>query len=88
PSSFKSTTEFLAVFFPSLTAMVGFWATLSLNMPDFTRYGKSQREQTIGQIVALPTAMTVFSAMGVLITSAALVIYPTVASSVLWDPVQ
>ncbi len=87
-SSFKTTHEFFATFFPSLTAMVGFWATLSLNMPDFTRYGKSQREQTIGQVVALPTAMTVFSAMGILITSAALVIYPNVPSSVLWDPVQ
>jgi len=88
PSSFKTMNDFLATFFPSLTAMVGFWATLSLNMPDFTRYGKSQREQLVGQIVALPTAMTVFSAMGILITSAALVIYPDVSVSVLWDPVQ
>ena len=87
-SSFKTPQEFLATFFPSLTAMVGFWATLSLNMPDFTRYGKSQREQTIGQLVALPTAMTVFSAMGIMITSAALVIYPQVPADILWDPVQ
>ncbi|HEY9685287.1 MAG TPA: NCS1 family nucleobase:cation symporter-1 [Oculatellaceae cyanobacterium] len=88
PSSFKSTSEFFVTFFPSLTAMVGFWATLSLNMPDFTRFGKSQREQTVGQVVALPSAMTVFSAMGILITSSALVIYPDVPASVLWDPVQ
>ncbi len=88
PSSFTSMSSFWRTFFPSLTAMVGFWATLSLNMPDFTRYGKSQREQTIGQIVALPTAMTVFSAMGVFITSSALVIYPNLPTSVLWDPVQ
>jgi NCS1 family nucleobase:cation symporter-1 len=88
PSSFKTAHEFFSTFFPSLTAMVGFWATLSLNMPDFTRYGKSQREQTVGQVVALPSAMTAFSAMGILITSAALVIYPDVPVSVLWDPVQ
>ena len=62
--------EFWPVFVPSLTAMIGFWATLSLNMPDFTRFGRSQREQMVGQVVALPTTMFVFAAMGVLITSA------------------
>ena len=76
---YNTVQEFLPVFFPSLTAMIGFWATLSLNMPDFTRFGRSQRDQTIGQAVALPVAMTVFSAMGVLITSAA---------QELWDPVR
>src|SRR5207248_4040983 len=50
-------------------------ATLSLNMPDFTRFGRSQREQAWGQVVALPTTMTVFSAMGIVITSAANEIY-------------
>lgn len=80
--------QFLPVFFPSLTAMIGFWATLSLNMPDFTRFGRSQRDQTIGQSVALPIAMTVFSAMGVLITSAAIVIYPDAPAKELWDPVK
>ena len=53
--------------------MIGFWATLSLNMPDFTRFGTSQRDQVVGQVVALPTTMTVFAAMGVLITSATVV---------------
>ena len=61
--------EFLPVFVPSLTAMIGFWATLSLNMPDFTRFGRSQREQMLGQVVALPTTMSVFAAMGVMITT-------------------
>ncbi|HEX4947910.1 MAG TPA: cytosine permease, partial [Blastocatellia bacterium] len=61
---FQTFAEFWPVFIPSLTAMIGFWATLSLNMPDFTRFGRSQREQTIGQVVALPTTMTVFAAMG------------------------
>src|SRR5438477_55483 len=77
-----------AVFVPSLTAMIGFWATLSLNMPDFTRFGRSQREQAIGQTVALPTTMTVFAAMGVIITSAAVIIYPNLPMSDLWDPVK
>jgi NCS1 family nucleobase:cation symporter-1 len=68
--------------------MIGFWATLSLNMPDFTRFGRSQREQVIGQTVALPTTMTVFAAMGVIITSAAVIIYPNAPMSELWDPVR
>lgn len=75
---------FLQVFIPSLTGMIGFWATLSLNMPDFTRYGRSQREQTIGQVVALPTTMTAFAAMGVIITSATQVIYGVA----IWDPMD
>ena len=66
---------FIEVFIPSLTATIGFWSTLSLNMPDFTRYGRSQREQVVGQVVALPTTMTVFAAMGIIITSATVVIY-------------
>ena len=58
------------MFVPALTAMIGFWSTLSLNMPDFTRFGRSQKEQMVGQMVALPTTMTVFAAMGIVITSA------------------
>lgn len=81
---FKTMGEFLPVFIPSLTAMIGFWATLSLNMPDFTRYGKSQKEQTIGQVIALPSTMTIFSAMGILITSASAIIY----GEAIWDPVD
>ena len=66
----------------ALTGMVGFWATLSLNMPDFTRYGRSQREQMLGQAVALPTTMLGFSAMAVIITSATAVIF----GRVIWKP--
>src|SRR4030095_9230166 len=73
---FQTLAEFWPIFIPSLTAMIGFWATLSLNMPDFTRFGRSQREQAVGQVVALPTTMTIFAAMGVMITSAAIIIYP------------
>ncbi|MBC7543587.1 MAG: NCS1 family nucleobase:cation symporter-1 [Candidatus Sericytochromatia bacterium] len=83
PGKFHTWAEFAPVFWPSLTAMVGFWATLSLNMPDFTRFGRSQREQVIGQVVALPTTMTVFAAMGVAITSASAIIY----GEAIWDPV-
>ena len=75
---------FWKAFFPALTAMVGYWATLSLNMPDFTRFGRSQRQQAFGQIVALPTTMTVFAGMGVVITSATAIIY----GQAVWDPVQ
>ncbi|HVR41772.1 MAG TPA: NCS1 family nucleobase:cation symporter-1 [Thermoanaerobaculia bacterium] len=88
PGALNTWAKFRPVFIPSLTAMIGFWATLSLNMPDFTRFGRSQREQVIGQTVALPTTMTVFAAMGVIITSAAAVIYPNSPMSELWDPVK
>jgi NCS1 family nucleobase:cation symporter-1 len=87
-SKFHSIREFWPIFIPSLTGMIGFWATLSLNMPDFTRFGHSQREQAIGQIVALPTTMTVFATMGVMITSAAVVIYPHMKADELWDPMK
>jgi NCS1 family nucleobase:cation symporter-1 len=66
---------FFAVFVPSLTATIGFWSTLSLNMPDFTRFGRSQREQATGQSIALPSTMTVFAGMGIVITSATVIIY-------------
>src|SRR5256885_1020371 len=85
---YHSWSEFKPIFIPSLTAMIGFWATLSLNMPDFTRFGRSQKEQAVGQTVALPTTMTLFAAMGVIITSAAAIIYPHSPMSDLWDPVK
>jgi NCS1 family nucleobase:cation symporter-1 len=81
---FPTFASFWPIFVPSVTAMIGFWATLSLNMPDFTRFGRSQREQAVGQVVALPTTMTVFAAMGVIITSASAEIY----GSPIWDPVE
>jgi NCS1 family nucleobase:cation symporter-1 len=84
PGKFPTLESFLPVFWPSLTAMIGFWATLSLNMPDFTRFGRSQKEQAIGQTVALPTTMFVFAAMGVLVTSAPAIIY----GEPIWDPIK
>ncbi|MGB2751051.1 MAG: NCS1 family nucleobase:cation symporter-1 [Pyrinomonadaceae bacterium] len=88
PGKFHTFGEFWPVFIPSLTAMIGFWATLSLNMPDFTRFGKSQKEQAVGQVVALPTTMVVFAAMGILITSAAVVVFPQMNPADAWDPVK
>lgn len=67
-----------------LTAMVGFWATLSLNIPDFSRYAKSQRDQIIGQAVALPTTMAFYSFVGIVVTGATVVIF----GEAIWDPVQ
>src|SRR6195256_687223 len=84
PGKLHTFAEFFPVFVPSLTAMIGFWATLSLNMPDFTRFGRSQKEQIVGQVVALPTTMSVFAAMGVMITSATVIIY----GQAIWDPIQ
>jgi len=84
PGKFPTMAAFWPVFWPSLTAMIGFWATLSLNMPDFTRFGRSQREQVVGQAVALPTTMFAFAAMGVLITSASAILY----GEPIWDPVK
>ena len=75
PSRFTSTSEFMAYFFPALTGMVGFWATLSLNIPDFTRYAKSQQAQVKGQMYGLPPSMTFFAFVGVVVTSATAIIY-------------
>jgi NCS1 family nucleobase:cation symporter-1 len=65
----------MSVMIPALTGTIAFWSTLSLNMPDFTRFGRSQREQAVGQTVALPSTMTVFAAMGIMITSATALVY-------------
>lgn len=84
PGKLNSLASFLPVFIPSLTAMVGYWATLSLNMPDFTRFGRGQREQIVGQVAALPTTMSLFAMMGVMITSATVIIY----GETIWDPIK
>jgi NCS1 family nucleobase:cation symporter-1 len=84
PSRFNSFPEFLRFLIPALNATVGFWATVSLNIPDFSRFARSQRAQAIGQALALPTTMTLYSLVGVLVTSATVVIYGTA----IWDPVQ
>jgi NCS1 family nucleobase:cation symporter-1 len=75
--------QFWPFFFASLTANVGYWATLSLNIPDFSRYAHSQRDQVLGQALGLPTTMALFSFIGVAVTSATAVIY----GDTIWDPV-
>jgi nucleobase:cation symporter-1, NCS1 family len=75
---------FWATFWPSLTAMVGFWATLALNIPDFTRFAKTQRDQIIGQAIGLPIPMGLLALMSVIVTSATVVIY----GKAIWDPVD
>jgi len=82
-SKFESPAEFWNLFWPSLTAMVGFWATLTLNISDFTRYAKSQRAQVIGQLSGLPSTMTLFAFIGVAVTSATIIIF----GEAIWDPV-
>ncbi len=76
--------QFWAVFFPGLTAMVGFWATLSLNIPDFTRYCATQKDQILGQALGLPPTMALFSFIGVAVTSATVVIF----GEPIWNPVD
>ena len=83
PSKFQTTGEFWQFFIPSLTGMVGFWATVSLNIPDFTRYAKSQRAQIVGQAIGLPPTMALFSFIGIAVTSATVVIF----GEAIWDPV-
>jgi NCS1 family nucleobase:cation symporter-1 len=73
--SFEGSETLSVVFVSSLTGTIAFWSTLSLNMPDFTRFGRSQRQQAIGQAIALPSTMTVFAAMAITITSATAVIF-------------
>ncbi len=71
----KQQGNFWTIFPGSLTASVGYWATLSLNIPDFTRYARSQRSQMLGQAIGLPLTMTAFAFIGVAVTSATLLIY-------------
>lgn len=84
PSKFQSFSEFFRFFVPSLTGVVGFWATVSLNIPDFTRYARSQKDQMVGQALGLPATMTFYSFIGIAVTSATLIIF----GEALWDPVK
>ncbi|WP_027416703.1 NCS1 family nucleobase:cation symporter-1 [Aneurinibacillus terranovensis] len=84
PSKFTSTGQFIKVFFPALTGVIAFWATMALNIPDFCRYAKSQKSQMTAQSFSLPLTMGVFSFIGIAVTSATIVIF----GQALWDPVQ
>jgi NCS1 family nucleobase:cation symporter-1 len=84
PSHFTNSADFLKFLVPALNGTVGFWATVSLNIPDFTRFARNQREQIIGQALALPATMTLYAFIGIAVTSATVVIYGKAIS----DPVQ
>src|SRR5205823_9852470 len=76
--------QFFVFFVPALTGMIGFWATLSLNIPDFSRYACSQRDQVVGQALGLPLTMALYSFIGVAVTSGTTIIY----GAPIWDPVD
>ena len=80
----QARTPFWTLFPAALTANVGYWATLSLNIPDFTRYAQSQRSQALGQALGLPTTMTAFAFIGVAVTSATIVVF----GEAIWDPIR
>jgi nucleobase:cation symporter-1, NCS1 family len=83
PSSRPAPANIWPVFGAGLTAMVGFWATLSLNIPDFSRYARSQRDQVVGQTLGLPLTMAFYSFIGIAVTSATIVVF----GEAIWDPV-
>ncbi len=83
PSKFQTFGEFFRFFIPSLTGVVGLWATVALNIPDFTRYARSQRAQALGQALGLPTTMTFYSFIGIAVTSATVVVF----GEAIWNPV-
>jgi nucleobase:cation symporter-1, NCS1 family len=84
PSKFQTFADFFHFFIPSLTGVVAFWATVALNIPDFTRYARSQRDQMVGQALGLPTTMTFYSFIGIAVTSATVVVF----GQAIWDPVE
>jgi NCS1 family nucleobase:cation symporter-1 len=84
PATRPEGTSVAPYFMAALTAMVGFWATLSLNIPDFSRFARSQRSQVIGQIIGLPLTMFLFSGLGVILTAASMEIVGETIS----DPVN
>ena len=87
PSAFASggakEGQFWPVFWPALTGMIGYWATLALNIPDFTRFARSQKDQAVGQALGLPPMMGLIALASVITTSATVVIY----GKAIWDPV-
>ncbi|WP_433272972.1 NCS1 family nucleobase:cation symporter-1 [Actinosynnema sp. CS-041913] len=84
PSKLGWGADFWKVFFPALMGMIAFWSTLSLNMPDFTRFGGSQRKQALGQLLGLPTTMSFIAIVAILTTSGATALY----GEAIWDPAE
>lgn len=85
PGKLNTFKDFWPVFVPALTGAIGYWATLSLNIPDFTRFAKSQKDQMLGQAIGLPTTMTLYAFIGVAVTSATVVIFK---GDPIWNPVE
>jgi NCS1 family nucleobase:cation symporter-1 len=83
PSKFHTRAEFFVFFVPSLTGVVAHWAAVALNISDFTRYAKGQREQLLGQALSLPLAMTLYSFIAIAVTSATVIIF----REPIWNPV-
>ncbi|MHB8463059.1 MAG: cytosine permease, partial [Vulcanimicrobiaceae bacterium] len=75
---------FWTAFFPSVIGVISFWATMALNIPDYTRYARSQRAQTLGQVASMPITMAAFAFVGIAVTSATVVLF----GKALWDPVD
>src|SRR6185503_9589504 len=75
--------DFWTLFGPGLAANVGYWITLSMNIPDFTRYAKDQRSQVVGQLIGMPTTMIGFSFLGIAVTCATIIEF----GEPIWDPV-
>ncbi|NOT51165.1 MAG: NCS1 family nucleobase:cation symporter-1 [Chitinophagaceae bacterium] len=82
PSKFQDSASFYNYFIPALTGVVGFWATLSLNIPDFTRYAKSQKAQRRGQALGLPTSMTFIAIVAVVVSLATAFVF----KDTIWEP--
>src|SRR5579872_1035024 len=76
--------NFWVVFYPSVVGVIAFWATLALNIPDYTRYARSQRDQLVGQTLSMPLTIAVFSFIGIAVTSATVALY----GKPLWNPVE
>ena len=75
---------FWYVFFPSVIGVISFWATMALNIPDYTRYATSQRAQILGQIWSMPLAMAIFAFIGITVTSVTKSLYGVP----LWNPID
>ena len=73
-----------------LTAMVGFWATMSISIADITRYASTQKDQVAGQFIGLPATMMLYSFVGIFVTCAAIINFKDIliADDAPWDPVS
>ncbi len=73
-----------------LTAMVGYWATMSISIADITRYAATQKDQIAGQFIGLPGTMMLYSFVGIFVTCAAIINFKDIliADDAPWDPVS